>query len=148
MSSSSVLLFFGLYQPISAGIATLDLSVLIPFAIGIIETLVLLVRIVSHLFEHHHGIAFYCVIGFVIASTIQIIPLSLNSAGEVGLCFSAVIVGFLEPFLMDRWSEKHPIAEADPVKRINETEREFRLTFCITRTIFTDLSSYTHYFVL
>lgn len=111
MSSSSVLLFFGLYQPMSAGIATLDLSVLVPFAIGIIGTVVLLARLVSHLFEHHHGVAFYCVIGFVIASTIPIIPLSFKSVGEALLCVAVAIVGFLGAFLMDRWSEKHPPIE-------------------------------------
>lgn len=53
----------------SAGIAALDISVLGPFAIGIISTVVLLARVVNHLFEKHYGIAFYCVIGFVIASS-------------------------------------------------------------------------------
>lgn len=125
MSSSSVLLFFGLYQPMSAGIAALNLTVLLPFAIGIIGTIVLLARLVSHLFDHHHGVAFYCVIGFVIASTMPIIPLSFSSAGEMTLCIAAAAIGFFGAFLMDRWSEKHPITEADPVKRMNETEREF-----------------------
>jgi len=115
MSSSSVLLLFGLYQPMSAGIAALDLSVLVPFAIGIIGTVVLLARLVSHLFEHHHGIAFYCVIGFVIASTIPIIPLSFSSVGEALLCVAVAIVGFLGAFLMDRWSEKHPPVEKEPI---------------------------------
>jgi len=94
MSSSSVLLFFGLYKPLSAGIASLDLAVLIPFSIGILATVSLLARLVSHLFEHHHGIAFYSVIGFVIASTIPIIPLSFASFGETALCLATAALGF------------------------------------------------------
>lgn len=111
MSSSSILLFLGLYQPMSAGIAALDINVLFPFAIGIISTVVLLARFVNHLFEKHYGIAFFCVIGFVIASTIPIIPLSFTSVGEAMLCVLAAAVGFVGSFIMDRWSDKHPKEE-------------------------------------
>ena len=79
MSSSSLLMFLGLYQPMSEGIATLNLNVLIPFAIGIISTVLLLARMVNNLFDKHYGIAFFCVVGFVIASTIPIIKLSKYS---------------------------------------------------------------------
>ena len=108
MSSSSVLIFLGLYQPMTAGIAALDLSVLVPFAIGIIATVILLARLVNHLFEKHYGIAFYCVIGFVIASTIPIIPLTFKGVGEAMLCVVAAVAGFAGSFFMDRWSEKYP----------------------------------------
>lgn len=111
MSSSSLLMFLGLYQPMSAGIATLDPNVLIPFAIGIISTVVLLARLVNNLFEKHYGIAFYCVVGFVIASTIPIIPLSFAGWGEAVLCVVAAVAGFAGAFLMDRWSDKHPAVE-------------------------------------
>ena len=111
MSSSSLLIFLGLYQPMTAGIAAFDISVLAPFAIGIVATVVLLARLVNHLFEKHYGIAFYCVIGFVIASTIPIIPLSFKSPGEGALCLIAAGAGFAGSFLMDRWSEKLPTAQ-------------------------------------
>ena len=101
-----------LYKPLSAGIASLDLAVLVPFTIGILATVSLLARLVSHLFEHHHGIAFYSVIGFVIASTIPIIPLSFVSFGEAALCFAAAALGFAGAYLMDRWSLKHPPVDA------------------------------------
>lgn len=111
MSSSSVLLFLGLYQPMSAGIAALDFTVLVPFAIGIISTVVLLARFVNHLFEKHYGVAFYCVIGFVIASTIPIIPISFKGIGEAALCVVAAAVGFAGSLLMNRWSDKYPKEE-------------------------------------
>lgn len=111
MSSSSLLMFLGLYQPMSAGIASFDIQVLIPFAIGIIGTVLLLARLVNHLFENHYGIAFYCVIGFVIASTIPIIPVSFTGWGEAVFCIVAAVAGFAGSFLMDRWSEKHPVTD-------------------------------------
>ena len=108
MSSSSLLMFLGLYQPMSAGIAALDFNVLIPFAIGIVATVLLLARLVNHLFDRHYGIAFYYVIGFVIASTIPIIPLSFTGWAEAVLCIVAAVAGFAGSFFMDRWSGKLP----------------------------------------
>jgi len=108
MSSSSLLMFLGLYQPMSAGIASFDFNVLFPFAIGIIGTVLLLARLVNHLFDKHYGIAFYCVIGFVIASTIPIIPVAFIGWGEALLCIVAAAVGFAGSLFMDRWGEKHP----------------------------------------
>lgn len=108
MSSSSVLIFLGLYKPMSAGIAVLDFNVLIPFAIGIIATVLLLARFVDRLFEKHYGIAFFCVIGFVIASTVPIIPVSFTGWGEAIFCIVAAGAGFAGAFLMDRWSGKLP----------------------------------------
>ena len=121
MSSSSILLFLGLYQPMSAGIAALDISVLAPFAIGIISTVVLLARMVNHLFEKHYGIAFYCVIGFVIASTIPIIPTSFTGVGEALLCILAVAAGIAGSYFMDRWSDKYP---KEPVAEPESIEEE------------------------
>jgi len=108
MSSSSLLMFLGLYQPMSAGIASFDFNVLFPFAVGIIGTVLLLARLVNHLFDKHYGIAFYCVIGFVIASTIPIIPVAFTGWGEALLCIVAAAVGFAGSLFMDRWGEKHP----------------------------------------
>ena len=111
MSSSSLLMFLGLYQPMSEGISTFDMGVLVPFAIGIIGTVMLLARLVNHLFDKHYGIAFYCVVGFVIASTIPIIPVSFTGWVEALLCVAAAAAGFVGAFFMDRWSEKHPAVE-------------------------------------
>ena len=115
MSSSSLLMFLGLYQPMSEGISTFDMGVLVPFAIGIIGTVMLLARLVNHLFDKHYGIAFYCVVGFVIASTIPIIPVSFTGWVEALLCVAAAAAGFVGAFFMDRWSEKHPAADKEEV---------------------------------
>jgi len=108
MSSSSTLLFLGLYQPMSEGIATLNWHVLVPFAIGILGTVLLLARLVNLLFERHYGVAFYCVIGFVIASTIPIIPTSFSGVGEVLLSVLAVAVGFVASYFLERVGLKQP----------------------------------------
>ena len=124
MSSSSLLMFLGLYQPMSEGIATFDLNVLVPFAIGIIATVLLLARLVNDLFEKHYGIAFFCVIGFVIASTIPIIPVSFTGWGEAVLCVVAAVGGFIGAYMMDRWSEKHPAQEESTEEVISVAAEE------------------------
>lgn len=116
MSSSSLLLFLGLYQPMSAGISALDPGVLVPFAVGIIGTVVLLARLVNRLFERHYGIAFFCVIGFVIASTIPIIPLSFNGAGEALVSLLAAGAGVAASFFLERWGDKLPAREKEEPK--------------------------------
>ena len=108
MSSSSTLLFLGLYQPMSEGIATLNWTVLVPFAIGILGTVLLLARVVNMLFERHYGVAFFCVIGFVIASTIPIIPTAFASVGEALLSILAVAVGFVASYFLERVGLKQP----------------------------------------
>ena len=49
LSSSSVLLFLGLYQPMAQGIGHLDLTVLLPMGAGFLLTILLLARLVSWL---------------------------------------------------------------------------------------------------
>lgn len=106
MSSSSLLIFLGLYYPMSAGIAALNPAVIVPFVIGILLTVLLLARGVNTLFERHYGVAFHCIIGFVIASTIPIIPLSYKSAGQGLLCLLVAAAGFFATFYMDKLGER------------------------------------------
>ena len=102
MSSSSVLLLLGLYYPMSAGIAALDPKVVIPFILGIIATVILLARGVDHLFNRHYAVAYHCIIGFVIASTIPIIPTSFASTTEVVLSVVCAVVGFFGAYYMSK----------------------------------------------
>lgn len=102
MSSSSVLILLGLYYPMSAGIAALDPKVVIPFIIGIAVTVVLLARGVDMLFNKHYAVAYHCIIGFVIASTIPIIPTAFASTREVIFSIACAIVGFIGAYYMSK----------------------------------------------
>lgn len=74
LSSSTLLLFFGLYQPMLDGISQLDLSVIIPLMIGIIMCVVLLSKIVNSAYKKYYGIISHAIIGVVAATTIMIFP--------------------------------------------------------------------------
>lgn len=104
MSSSSLLLMLGLYYPMSEGLARLDPAVVIPFIVGILVTVLVLARAVNTLFQKHYGVMFHCVIGFVIASTIPIIPLQFASTLELLLSIFLVVAGFFAAFYLDRLS--------------------------------------------
>ncbi len=102
MTSSSVLMLLGLYYPMSEGIAALDMGVIIPFLSGIAVTVIALARAVNALFKRYYGVAYHCIIGFVIASTIPIIPLSFRSASELIWSIAAAAAGCAAAYLISR----------------------------------------------
>lgn len=52
LSSSSLLLFFGLYQPMLAGIPSLDMDVLIPMAVGMAGCVLLLSKAIGFAYKN------------------------------------------------------------------------------------------------
>ena len=94
LSSSSLLLFMGLYQPMAAGIGNLDMGVLIPLGIGFVVTVLLLARVMNRLLEHYHAVVTKLILGFVIASIIMILPTSFKGVTDIVVSLLAFIVGF------------------------------------------------------
>ena len=74
LSSSSLLLFFGLYQPMLSGIASFDLTVLVPLGIGMAVCVLLLSRIVERTYQKHFSIASHGILGIVAATALMILP--------------------------------------------------------------------------
>ena len=106
LSSSTILIFIGLFEPLTAGIGSLDIGVLIPFLLGIGTTALLFARLVTMLFEKHYAVFSRIILGFVIASSLKILPTSVESplALLIGLvCFAG---GFAVAVAMDKASEK------------------------------------------
>ena len=106
LSSSSVLIFIGLYQPMAAGIAQLNFGVILPLVAGIAVTVAVLARLVNTLFERRYSFASHCVLGFVIASTLLIIPVGYEGIGELVFCLMAFVAGFGAALIMNRHKEK------------------------------------------
>ncbi len=106
MSSSSLLIFLGLYEPMAAGIADLSPTVLVPLAAGVVLMLLVSARGINYLFEKHYGVAFHSILGFVIASTILIIPFQFKDSLEVVLSIVCFVVGFGIAWFMDRLGQK------------------------------------------
>ena len=102
LSSSSILLFMGLYQPMTEGIGTLDFGVILPLVLGFAVTLVSLSKAVEYLLRKKESLVFRVILGFVVSSTLMITPTSFGSIGQLGLSTVCFVVGFVIAFLMDR----------------------------------------------
>ena len=106
LSSSSMLIFLGLYQPMLAGMARLDFGVLVPLGIGACVIVLTLARGVNTLFEKHYSLASHIILGIVAATTVAIIPVNFAGAGELAVCAVCVIGGIAAAILINRVCDK------------------------------------------
>ena len=102
LTSSSVMMALGLYQPMLEGLARLDFLVLSACLPGMVLTILLLARLVSWFFRKHYSIAFHGIFGIVLASTLVIIPTSYVGAWEIVLSAVCCIGGFLLAYFLAR----------------------------------------------
>ena len=101
MTSASVMMALGLYQPMLEGLARLNLLVLSASLPGMVLAIALLARLVSWFFRRHYTVAFHGILGFVLASTLVIIPTEYVP-GEPLLSLLCCVGGFLLAFLLAR----------------------------------------------
>lgn len=108
MSPSSFLIYLGLYQPMTAGIADFRPDVILPIIAGAGLVVLLLARLVNWLFSKAHSIVSHALMGIVIASTIAIIPWRA-AYGPVEITVSAVCfaAGLAVTLIMDRFSSRY-----------------------------------------
>ena len=112
MTSSSILIWLGLFQPLTAGISALDFKVLLPFGVGIAAVVLLTARLVNAFFQRRGGLASRMILAIVIASTIAILPDRYESWGEGMLCAAVFAAGFAAAWAMDRYGKKQdPVPE-------------------------------------
>lgn len=106
MSSSTLLIFLGLYEPLLEAAGRLDIGVGIPMAAGILLVVVTMSRFVNRMFEKHYHIIYFCVLGFIAATTLVIVPLRFNGALDAVLSFAMAAGGFAVALWMDRLGQK------------------------------------------
>ncbi len=111
LSSSSLLIFMGLYEPMTAGIAALDVSVILPLLAGLLITAALTARLVNRLFERHYAVISRIVIGIMLTSTLMILPDGFDSPLTAVLSAAAFAAGFLAARGMDAARARHEAAE-------------------------------------
>ena len=100
-TSSSVLICLGLYELMTAGIGALDGSVLIPMFLGIGVTALSMARLVNLLFRRHYAITLRIVLGFVVASSLRILPASLGNMTTAVISLVCLLGGFALARRMD-----------------------------------------------
>ena len=107
MSPSSLFIFLGLYQPMSAGIGSFDMSVILPIGAGLLAAVALLAKGMQRLLDKHCAITMHAVLGVTVASTLVIIPLE-GAANLWGYALYAgcFTVGLIVAYFMSKASEK------------------------------------------
>lgn len=93
LSSSSLLLFFGLYQPMLEGISKLDFSMLIPMGIGMGACVLFFSKAVGFAYNKFFSVVSHSVLGIVAASSIMIIPPMNGTLMSVSINFILMIIG-------------------------------------------------------
>lgn len=106
LSSSSILICLGLFEPMTSGIAALDIKVLGPMVIGIAATALMLARLVNMLFKKHYAVTSRAVLGFVIASALKAIPHSFPNTTSLIISLLCFALGFALAWAMDRYKPK------------------------------------------
>jgi len=95
MSPSSIIMYAGLYEPMTKGIGRLDMSILLPFLLGCALCIILLTKLISMLFNKAGRTMFAIIIGVVIASTVLVaykeiwLPIAANFS--VISCIGSVV---------------------------------------------------------
>lgn len=105
-SSSTLLLFFGIYEPMSHGISTLDFGVLIPLGIAMLATLLLFSRLMRLVFDKYFSVVSHCVIGFVVATTLMILPSFNVEWYNILIYIGCILAGGVASFFFSKLCNK------------------------------------------
>lgn len=102
LSSSTLLIYLGLYVPFTEGISSFDLTVLIPFGVGVVGTVILLARGVDLLFKKHYSTISQIMLGFVISSSLKTLPSSFTNPWTMVISIICCALGFIVALAMDK----------------------------------------------
>ncbi len=112
LSSSSILLFMGLYEPMTEGIGNFKFTVLIPLGIGFVVTILATARGINFLFRRFNPVLSKIILGFVISSVLVIFPLPEKFDWTVPVGILLFAVGFALAVWMGYMESKKEAAEA------------------------------------
>jgi putative membrane protein len=102
MSSSSILLFLGLYQPMLDGVSRLSPAVILPMAVGIAVTVFSLSRLVNYCYQKYYALASHAIIGVILATVIPILPVHFTSAAALLTNLGCIAAGVLAAVVINR----------------------------------------------
>ncbi len=102
MTSSSILMAVGLFTPMAEGITRLDMTILLPWMLGMAAVVLTLARVVNWCFQTHYPLFYHAVFGIVLASTVVIVPLHYDSARDALACLLAAALGTLAAYFSAR----------------------------------------------
>ncbi len=113
LASSNLLMFFGIYEILLGHIKSLDFAVLIPFGLAVLAVFLLLSKAMTFIFDKFHSVMSHCIIGFVVATTIMILPSFNTSAGNIAIYIACILVGGVASFFFTKFCDKVKNTEKD-----------------------------------
>ena len=114
MSPSNFLLYFNVYEKVTAGITELNLSIVIPVFIGAVLSVLLFAKLMEYLFAKYYATMNHFILGLVIGSTVAILfthvfvafPGMSGEPLKIVLVFVAMIVGTVLSYMFSRVEDK------------------------------------------
>jgi putative membrane protein len=106
LSSATLLIYLGLYVPFTEGVATMNLSILFPFGVGVIATVAILARFVDKLYKNHYTVIAQIMLGFVITSSLKTLPHRFTNVWTMIISIACCVIGFIVALIMDRAEHK------------------------------------------
>lgn len=103
LSPSNFLIYFNLYQPLTAGIRTLDWSIIIPVGVGAIAVVLIFSKLMRKIMDIAYATVFHFIFGVVIASTVIIAPDSSLYQGFEIFDYVTVVLIFLVGLGLGYW---------------------------------------------
>jgi len=109
LSPSNFLMYFHMYEPMTAGIKELDMSILIPVGIGGVLCVLLFAKLMRKILEKAYAGVFHFILGVVLASTAVIAPMSYAGVSSavilqsVGVFLAGLAVGLFMGWLEKRY---------------------------------------------
>ena len=107
LSPSNFLIYLGLYQPMAAGIKSVNLGVILPLIIGVLVVVFILARFVNWLFNRHYAFMYHLILGIVVGSTVAIIPAGVRG-WTILVCTVLFLAGAAASYALARLDERHP----------------------------------------
>ena len=107
MSSSSMLIFLGLYQPMLAGISRFSMQVILPIGAGAVLVILTLSKAVNALFSKHYALMYHVILGAVLATVVPLIPIRFSGVWDVVLDALCIAGGFVVSLVLNKVSQKY-----------------------------------------
>ena len=106
MTAASVMMALGLYEPMMASLAAMDLPVLLSTLPGMGLTILAFARLMGWVFREHYPVAAHGILGVVLASTLVILPTAYQGGWEMALSAACCAAGFLLAYGLARLDRK------------------------------------------
>ncbi len=106
LASSNLLMIFGIYSILLGHIKDLNFGVMIPFALSVLVVFLLLSKVMKFIFDKYHSVMSHCIIGFVVATTLLILPRTDWTLPNILIRVTCILVGGVASFFFTKFSNK------------------------------------------